>query len=299
MAEPAGPINDKLLALIGCGKAGLSLCLALKSSGWDVAGCLSKTPESVSQGAQWLACDILGSVAEIPPGAVIILGVPEGAFMEVDRQVAVEDPHLKDRVILHLSGALPSGALKICRLRGASVGSFHPLMSMPDPLTGARRLRGATFAIEGRPAAVEVMRNMTQSLAGKNFILSPRGKTLYHASAVMASNHILALLADSQDMLEKAGADPVMAHEAFHQLVDGTVENFYSSGAVAAITGPVERGDTRIVKNHLLALKRWPVVRERYRVLALGVLDLARQRNPDRIAAYDALAKLLAECQSK
>ncbi len=37
---------DKCLALVGCGKAGLSLALALKSAGWEVAGCLSRTPES-------------------------------------------------------------------------------------------------------------------------------------------------------------------------------------------------------------------------------------------------------------
>lgn len=289
---------DKRLALIGCGKAGLSLSLALKSAGWEVAGCIGRTPPSASQGAQWLACGILGSVAEIPKGVVIILGVPEGSFAEVDRRIAVEDPFLKGRVILHLSGALPSRALEVCRLRGASVGSFHPIMTLPDPLTGARRLKGATFAIEGRPAAVEAMRTMAQSLAGKSFILSPRGKTLYHASAVMASNHVLTLLADSQDMLVEAGADPVMAHDAFHQLVSGTVENFYAGGAVAAITGPVERGDARTIKNHLLALKRWPQVRERYRLLALGALELARRRNPDRGEAYGALAKLLAEWHS-
>lgn len=289
---------DKRLALIGCGKAGLSVSLALKSSGWEVAGCMGRTPASAAQGAQWLACGILGSVAEIPEGVVILLGVPEAAFSEVDRRIAAEDPHLKGRVVLHLSGSLPARALEICRLRGASVGSFHPIMTLPDPLTGARRLRGATFAIEGRPAAVEAMRTMAHSLAGRSFLLSPRGKTLYHASAVMASNHVLTLLADSQDMLIKAGADPVMAHDAFHQLVSGTVENFYAGGAVATITGPVERGDARTVKNHLLALKRWPPVRERYRLMALGALDLARRRNPDRVEAYDALAKLLAEWHS-
>lgn len=299
MADLAVSPSNKRLALLGCGKAGLSLSLALKTAGWEVAGCLCITSKSAEQGAQWLACQILHSVGEVPPGVVIVLGVPEGAFTEVDRRIAVEDQHLEGRVILHLSGALPSRALEICRLRGASVGSFHPIMTLPDPLTGARRLRGATFAIEGRPAAVEVMRAMAQSLAGKSFILSPRGKTLYHAAAVMASNHVLTLLADSQDMLVKAGVDPASAHEAFHQLVDGTVENFYAGGAVAAITGPVERGDARTVKNHLQALKRWPQVRERYRVLALGALDLSRRRNPDRTEAYDALAKLLSEWQSK
>ena len=117
---------DKSLALIGCGKAGLSVSLALKSSGWEVAGCLDRNPETAQQGAQWLACPVLKSLGEVPEGTVLLLGVPEAGFTEVDRRIAVEDRHLEGRVVLHLSGALPARALEICRLRGASVGSFHP-----------------------------------------------------------------------------------------------------------------------------------------------------------------------------
>jgi predicted short-subunit dehydrogenase-like oxidoreductase (DUF2520 family) len=290
---------DNRLALIGCGKAGLSVSLALKSAGWEVVGCISRTAQSTEQGQQWLACPALTSVGEIPEGTVILVGVSEASFNEVDRRIAVEDRHLAGRVILHLSGALPARALEICRLRGASVGSLHPLVTLPDPITGARALRGATFAIEGRPAAVEAMRAMTQSLFAKSITLSPRGKALYHAAAVMASNHILVLLADTKEMLVGAGVDPSEAQEAFHNLTQCTVDNVFAGGAVSAITGPVERADLGTVKNHLQALKRWPQRRERYRVLALGALELARQRNPEREEAYDELAKLLAEWQSK
>ncbi len=289
----------KPLVLIGCGKAGLSLALALKTAGWTIAACLSRTAESTRQGQQWLACPALPSLAEIPPDAAVVLGVPEGHLGEVDRSLAEADPHLKGRVILHLSGALPSRVLESCRLRGASVGSFHAVMTLPDPLTGARRLRSAAFALEGRPSAVELMRAMAQSLSGKFFILSPRGKTLYHAAAVLAANHLVVLLADSQELLVRAGADPASATPAFQTLVEGTVENVYAAGPVAAITGPVERGDTTTVKNHLQALKRWPGLRERYRVMALGALELARRRHPERLDAYDDLAKLLSGWQSK
>jgi|WetSurMetagenome_2_1015567.scaffolds.fasta_scaffold06793_3 predicted short-subunit dehydrogenase-like oxidoreductase (DUF2520 family) len=290
---------DKSLALIGCGKAGLSVCLALKSSGWEVVGCLDRNPETAQQGAQWLACPVLKSLGEVPEGTVLLIGVPEAGFTEVDRRIAVEDRHLAGRVVLHLSGALPARALEICRLRGASVGSFHPLMTLPDPITGARRLKGATFTIEGRPAAVEVMKGMAQSLSGKSLTLSPKGKTLYHAAAVMASNHIVVLLSDCKEMLIKAGISPAEAQEAFNALAHGTVENVFAASPVATITGPVERGDLGTVKNHLQALKRYPARRERYRVLAQGALELARQRNPERSEEYDALAKLLAEWQSK
>ncbi len=288
----------KPLVLVGCGKAGLSLTLALKASGWAVEGCLSRTIDSTRQGAQWLACAELRSLSGISPEAALILGVPEGSLGEVDRRIASEDGGLEGRVILHLSGALPSRVLEACRLRGASVGSFHPVMTLPDPLTGARRLRTATFALEGRPKAMEVMRAMAQSLSGKYFTLSARGKTLYHAAAVLASNHLVALLADSQELLLRAGADPAAAKPAFQALAEGTLENVYAAGPVAAITGPVERGDVQTIRNHLQALKRWPGQLERYRAMALGALELARKRHPERLEAYDSLANLLAGWQS-
>jgi predicted short-subunit dehydrogenase-like oxidoreductase (DUF2520 family) len=289
----------KPIVLVGCGKAGLSLSLALKSSGWTVSGCLSRTFESARQGSQWLACPVLPSLGEVPQDAAVILGVPEGQLPEVDRQLASADPHISGRLVIHLSGALPARVLESCRLRGASVGSLHAIMTLPDPLTGARRLRNATFALEGRPGALELMRAMAQSLSGRMFILSPRGKTLYHASAVLASNHLVALLADSQELLLQAGADPAAAGPAFQALVTGTVENVYSAGPVAAFTGPLERADVQTIRNHLQALKRFPGIRERYRCMAAGALELARKRHPERREAYDELEKLLAEWQSK
>ncbi len=284
---------DKKIALIGCGKAGLSLSLALKGAGWEVVGCASRTSAAARAGADWLACPLLTSFGEIPAEATLILGVPEGALPEVESSVARQDPSLKGRVILHLSGAFPARVLESCRLRGASVGSIHPIMALPDPLTGAKRLKDATFAIEGRPAALEVMRAIALALSGRYFILSPRGKTLYHAAAVVASNHLVALLADSQELLGRAGADASVAWPAFQALVEGTVKNFYAGGPVSALTGPVERGDLETVKKHLQALKRWPEARERYRSMALGVLGLARLRHPERRDAHDALEKLI------
>lgn len=285
---------DKTLTLIGCGKAGLSVALALRGAGWTVAACASRTSESARKGAEWLSCPVLQSLTDLPREGLLLLGVPETALKDVDRAVASADPHLRGRVVLHLSGALPARILEACRLRGASVGSIHPVMTLPDPLTGAKNLRQATFALEGRPDAMAAMKAMVRSISGKSFSLSPRGKTLYHAAAVVAANHLVALIADSQEMLRLAGADPSVALPAFQSLMEGTVSNVFASGPVAAITGPIERSDQEIIRNHLQALKRWPHLSDRYRAMALGALDLVRKRHPERREALDALEKALS-----
>ena len=171
-----------------------------------------------------------------------------------------------------------------------------PTQALPDPLTGAKHLKTTTFAIEGRPEALSAMKSMAQSLSGRFFVLSPRGKVLYHAAAVVASNHLVALLQDSQELLARAGVDPAAAFPAFESLVQSTVANVFSSGTVGAITGPVERGDLEIVKNHLQAMKRYPALRSRYASMLTGVIDLTRRRHPERAESLDALEKMAAGC---
>ncbi len=285
---------DKAFALYGCGKAGISVALALKGAGWSVAGCGSRSTASAEAGAQWLACPLLKGPEELPAGIPLMIGVPEQALGEVDHEIASRDQAIQGRIVFHLSGAVPSRLLTRCRMKGASVGSLHPLMILPDPLAGALALRSATFAIEGRPEALAVIRSMALAISGKCIALSPHSKTLYHAAAVTAANHLVALLWESQTLLARAGVRPEEALPAFQALVEGTVKNIYSSGPVASLTGPVERGDATMVKNHLSALKRWPDSRERYRVMALAALSLARRRHPERYMDYDALEKLLS-----
>lgn len=285
---------EKTFALIGCGKAGLSVALALKNSGWRVAGCDSRNPASAQMGRQWLNCPPLVVPQELPPEVPLMLGIPENALAEVERRVAAVDPHIRGRVVFHLSGALPSRVLQRCRLRGALVGSLHPLMVLPDPLSGALALRQATFAVEGRPQAVVLLQQMARDISGRSFAISPRGKVLYHTAAVTASNHLTALLWESQRLLGRAGAPECDLLPAFQSLVEGTVKNLYASDAATALTGPVERGDATTVSDHLRALKRWPESLERYRVMARASLELARLRHPERADAYDALEKLLA-----
>lgn len=285
-------MSEKKFALYGCGKAGIALALALKAAGWQVVGCDSRNSKSKELGTQWLACPAIKIPEELPPGIPLMLGVSEAGLFDADRLVS-DDANILGRVIFHLSGALPSRALNFCRISGAKVGSLHPLMILPDPLTGARNLKNATFAIEGREEAVKVLKEMANSISGKYFILPVRGKTLYHIAAVTASNHIVTLLAQSEKLLERAGVPESESLKAFQSLVEITVKNFYSDGAVQSFTGPVERGDKEMIGTHLKALTKWRKSKELYKISALNALDIAREKHPERREVYDELEKLL------
>ena len=79
------------------------------------------------------------------------------------------------------------------------------------------------------------------------------------------------------------------ALNALIPLMAGNLSNIAESGAVQALTGPVERNDLQTVQKHLACLD----TRQKalYRELSLVLADMAREKHPDR--NYDGIEGLL------
>jgi predicted short-subunit dehydrogenase-like oxidoreductase (DUF2520 family) len=205
--------------IIGNGRAGGSLAVALAGVA-DV--------ELLGRGAHSAAA--LGV-------DLLVLAVPDGAIAHCASAVASGDA-----VIAHMSGATGLDALR----PHARVASLHPLVSLPDAETGARRLRGAWMAIAGDPLIEELAR----LLDARTFRVDDERRVLYHATASVAANHLVALLAQVERLAALAGVPA----EAFMDLAAGALTNTARVGAAAALTGPVSRGDWETVRRHLAAL---------------------------------------------
>ena len=125
---------------------------------------------------------------------------------------------------------------------------LHPLVALPDPDRGSERLVGAWFglAADGDDLAAEAV----ASLRGRVVHIAEGDWPRYHAAAVIASNHLVALLGQVERVASGVGA-PV---EAFLDLARGSLADVAELGPAAALTGPVRRGDTATVERHLAAL---------------------------------------------
>jgi len=191
---------------------------------------------------------LLGSVERVAATA----GVPLDAFLDLVRGTV-------DNVeLLGPAGALGLDVLALHPRRA----SIHPLRSLPTPTSD---LAGAWFAVAGDPLAAEVVAD----LDGRLVEVDDEARTAYHAAAVVASNHLVALLGSVERIAAAAGV-PL---EAFLDLVRGTVDNVELLGPAAALTGPVARGDWDTVARHLEAIPASE--REAYEVLAKGAARLA------------------------
>ncbi|MBW3536144.1 MAG: pantoate--beta-alanine ligase [Actinobacteria bacterium] len=210
--------------VIGHGRAGGSLHRALEEAGWVMLAPLGRDD------------DLSKAAAGVD---LLVIATPDAAIEAVAARISPD----AQAVIAHLSGSVGPDVLVPHPRRAA----LHPLVSLPDPATGARRLSGgAWFAVAGDP----FIRQVVDDLGGKAFEVSDDSRVGYHAAATVAASHLAALLGQ----VERIAADAGVPFEAYLGLVRATIENVAELGPAAALTGPVRRGDWDTVAAHLSAL---------------------------------------------
>ena len=171
---------------------------------------------------------------------LLVLAVPDRVVDEVSSEVTP----VATTVVVHLAGSLGLEVLAGHPRRGA----VHPLVSLPDAAVGqARLLDNAWFAVAGDPLAAEVVAD----LGGRAFEVADEDRVVYHAAAVAASNHLVALMGQVERMAAGIG----VPGEAYLDLARATLDNVAALGPAAALTGPVARGDWATVARHLKALE--------------------------------------------
>ena len=213
-------VAAKAVRVIGPGRAGMSLARGLEKAGWRVEGVLGRGDDVTSAAA---GVDLL------------VIATPDAAIASVASSVRP----VEECVVAHLAGAL---GLDVLAPHGRRA-SVHPLRSLA---TTSSDLSGAWFAVAGDALAGEVVAD----LDGRLVEVDDDARTAYHAAAVMASNHLVALLG----AVERVAAEAGVPLDAFLDLVRGTVDNVAVLGPEGALTGPVARGDWDTVARHLEAL---------------------------------------------
>jgi predicted short-subunit dehydrogenase-like oxidoreductase (DUF2520 family) len=234
-------VSAHRVRIIGAGRAGGSLATALGRIGWP--------------------CEVLGRGADVARAAegvdLLVLAVPDDA---IAASAASVEP-VASTVVAHLAGSLGLDALAPHHRRAA----VHPLVSLPNEAVGADRLLGgAWFAVAGDAIATQLV----AALGGRSFTVEDRDRARYHAAAVIASNHLVALL-DQVASVAPLG----VPFDAYLDLGRSTVENVAALGPVAALTGPAARGDTATIERHLAALD--PSERALYEALAARCAQMA------------------------
>jgi predicted short-subunit dehydrogenase-like oxidoreductase (DUF2520 family) len=233
--------------LVGPGRAGVALSLRLVDSGHSVVGVLGRDEAASRIAVTSLGSSLLDWETDLPPAELLLVAVRDDAIAPVAQRLASLVGSVDAAV--HLSGLKPVSEL--AALDGPMLGSFHPLQTLPTAEVGARRLEGAWAAITSADDFLaDRLFALATSMGMHPFELEDEVKPLYHAAAASAANYPLAALAMAKKLFEAAG----VPYEAAAPLVAAVIENAAELGPVAALTGPVARGDVGTVTAQLAAV---------------------------------------------
>ncbi len=281
-----------VVGIIGPGRAGVGLALALCRAGYDVR-LHGRTKRPVPKPLKLTIGAENEPPAWIAQAGVVILAVRDDAIRPLADGLARAGAIHADQVVLHLSGAQGQEALGPLVGSRAALGSLHPLQTISDPEHAADRLKGAWAAVEGMPRAAQAAEALARDLGLRPFHIPSKAKAIYHASAVFASNYFVVVEAVAQRLLRHAGLSDTEAWRALRPLVEGTLENMTREQPLAALTGPVARGDEATIRRHLAALTRDDAAL--YRTLGRAALELAQKRGMDEATATQVAAALVTD----
>ena len=253
------------IGIIGPGRAGVGLALALTEAGHEVwlygrRGKDVPPPLRLSWGGipDWLS-----------QVGVVILAVRDGAIEPAACELAGAAVLGDRQVVLHLSGMLGLEPLAALRPTGAALGVLHPLQAIARPESAPERLRGALAVVTGDDRAMATAELLARDVGMRPVRLAAGSKPLYHAAAAIASNYLVVLAALTERLLIDAGLPSNDARAGLVALMQGTLENVRVEGP-RALTGPIVRGDVETVAAHLAVLP--PDVADVYRALGLEAL---------------------------
>ena len=302
------------LSIVGAGRLGTALGIALSKAGYDVQAVITKNPATARRAAKMIgqkslafSVDQLNSIRSrqaesLVRSSLILIATPDDVINSVAWKIAAFFEQksnfsysIAGRTALHTSGALSSTELRPLGRLGFATGSLHPLISISDARSGSLMFRDSFFCVEGDKTARKEAALIAEALEGKTFNIKGDSKALYHAAAVMAAGNVIALFDIAIKMLQRCGLSARRSQEVLLPLLKSSAANLETMNPPDALTGPFSRGDVATVRKHLAAIKAQGLDSALSVYAALGnhSLSLARGK-AKRPANFSELSRLVS-----
>lgn len=274
-------ILKKEITIIGTGSLAYALGKSLSMCGYSftIIGRSKKHAEKLAGKISGKAYS-LAEAQEKDFRNIIFLAVRDNAISEVVQELWKKCQSLKGMFIFHLSGSLTSEVLQPLKMLGAHVASFHPLQTFTKIQREENLFLGITAALEGDQQAVTVGKRIARALGAKPLQILSHNKVLYHTAGIFASNYLTTLLSVVHDIAVEAKIPTTKIWKMYLPLIQTTLANVVRTSPEKALTGPISRGDTATVNNHLRALSKKNLKRfvPLYNALGIETARLAKKK---------------------
>jgi predicted short-subunit dehydrogenase-like oxidoreductase (DUF2520 family) len=249
------------VAIVGAGNVGTVLGRVLVEEGARITAVVSRSRTSARSTASFLRCRTYAdALTAIPPGTdIVFITTPHDAVAGVAATLArLEGLEFSRMGACHASGMLTASVLEPLEERGAAVFSFHPLQTFPRSFPPRRIVplaRGIWYGADGSRPGLRMARRLARALRGRVIEIPPESRELYHATCVVASNHLTALLSVIREMFGTVRGDVRPPLEPFRPIIEATILNVMATSPASALSGPVARGGVETVARHLEAVR--------------------------------------------
>ncbi|ABA88566.1 protein of unknown function DUF2520 [Syntrophotalea carbinolica DSM 2380] len=281
--------------IIGCGRLGKTLaCLWRKHDMLQVQDVVNRSLPSAQAAIDFIGAGTACGAEELHPADITLIATDDASIAACAAQLDATGILRPGDIVFHCSGALGSEILAPLRRCKALLASVHPIKSFADPASATSSFPGTFCGIEGDRPATERLKPLFEGIGGKLLPLSGDTKTLYHAAMTISANYLVTLMQMSIETLEQAGLPAETALQVLEPMVRNTVDNIFTLGPGAALTGPIARRDGMIVKRHVDALRTWqPDMAKLYQALGRKTLEVAQNHKAAAAAKEQAMQNIL------
>lgn len=252
-----GPLR---FGVVGAGRLGLTLAHALQSAGLAV-----EHVSSLSAAGRDRASRLLRVPAYEDPLAVtehvdcVLMCVPDDELTRVVDRLALRLETASPMRLRYVSTSAVGGLTPLAPLAdlGHATAVLHPVASVPTYGPDARTLLGAGAAVgAGDDAARALAHGLAHALGMLPFDLPDAAWPLHAAACTAAANFTLSVLAMAEEFATEAGIHEGIARATYASLAANNIARAVRTGAVAAIGGPIVRGDASALAAQAAAVAR-------------------------------------------
>ena len=246
------------LNIVGAGHVGRVLGkLFAQHHAFEVQDVMCRSQRTADEGVRFIgAGTAIHDIHAMRQADAYMLSVSDDQIELMCAELAARMP-LDGAIVFHCSGAKSSLDLIDAAREGADTGSLHPIRSFADPARVAADFAGTFCGVEGSARALATLQHAAGLIGARPVAVDSRAKAVYHAASVFASNYVVTVLDAALRAYEAAGIPPAVAMELAKPLATETVANVFRLGPVAALSGPIARGDFVTVAAQQAALDGW------------------------------------------
>jgi predicted short-subunit dehydrogenase-like oxidoreductase (DUF2520 family) len=217
---------------------------------------------------------ITTSIKELPKlSEITFITTSDSKIDDVVKEICSEfGSSVKGKFFVHCSGIHSDDILSPLEELGGNTASAHPLQTFYNYSPGI--FNNIFWIVQSKH--FDKIKEVLKSIGGRaiQVYFSDEIRSVYHSSAVVASNFLNALLLFAKKLIAQTNLSPKFLIPLVEQTIKNNIENF-DDPDFTPLTGPIIRSDFSTLEKHLNALGSIPEFREIYAQMCLAAASIA------------------------